>query len=152
MGCLRASIPKLNRSSLHGCLLKHGISRLPVGKNKTTGREKYVPNAIDHVHIDIAKLRLVQGKLNIFLAIDRISKFTCVKFRDDLGKINGEDLLRGVIQAFADKIDTVRTDNGMAFADFSRNRSKPIHGFLGMHVFGRVCNQNGITHKLTKSY
>ena len=66
MGCLRASIPKLNRSSLHGCLLKHGISRLPVGKNKTTGREKYVPNAIDHVHIDIAKLRLVQGKLNIF--------------------------------------------------------------------------------------
>ena len=29
MGCLRDQIPKLTRSSLHRCLARHGISRLP---------------------------------------------------------------------------------------------------------------------------
>jgi hypothetical protein len=29
LGCLRDSIPQLTRSSLHRCLLRHGISRLP---------------------------------------------------------------------------------------------------------------------------
>lgn len=38
-----------------------------------------------------AELRLSEGKLNIFLAIDRVSKFTYVDFRDDLGKMNGAD-------------------------------------------------------------
>ena len=38
MGCLRESIPKLSRSSLHRCLLRHGISRLPASDIKTTGR------------------------------------------------------------------------------------------------------------------
>jgi hypothetical protein len=51
------------------------------------------------VHIDIAELRLAQGKLNMFLAIDRVSKFTYVEFRDDAGKMNGADFLRGVINA-----------------------------------------------------
>jgi hypothetical protein len=64
------------------------------------------------VHIDIAELRLAQGKLNMFLAIDRVSKFTYVEFRDDLGKMNGADFLRGVINAFPYKIHTVLTDNG----------------------------------------
>jgi hypothetical protein len=29
LGCLRESIPKLTRSALHRCLVRHGISRLP---------------------------------------------------------------------------------------------------------------------------
>ena len=29
LGCLRDSIPTLTRSSLHRCLARHGISRLP---------------------------------------------------------------------------------------------------------------------------
>ena len=29
LGCLRESIPKLSRSALHRCLVRHGISRLP---------------------------------------------------------------------------------------------------------------------------
>ena len=75
-----------------------------------------------------------------------------LKFRDDMGKMNGADFLRGVIKAFSYKIHTVLTDNGMAFADLPKNRDKPIHAFLGMHIFGRVCNENGIAHKLTKPY
>ena len=59
---------------------------------KTTGRGKFAPIVIGYVHIDIAKLRLAQGKLNMFLAIDRVSKFTYVEFRGGLGKMNGADL------------------------------------------------------------
>jgi len=86
MGCLRESIPKLSRSSLHRCLLRHGISRLPASEIKTVGRGKFAPTEMGYVHIDIAELRLAQGKLNMFLAIDRVSKFTYVEFRDDMGK------------------------------------------------------------------
>ena len=152
MGCLRESIPKLSRSSLHRCFQRHGISRLPASEIKTAGRGKFAPTEMGYVHIDIAELRLAQGKLNMFLAIDRVSKFTYVEFRDDMGKMNGADFLRGAIQAFPYRIHTVLTDNGMAFADLPKNRNKPIHAFLGMHIFGRVCNENGITHKLTKPY
>ena len=104
------------------------------------------------MHIDTAELRLTKGKLNMFLVIDRVSKFTYARFRDDTGKINGADFLRGVINAFPYKIHTVLTNNGMAFADLPKNRNKPIHAFFGMQIFGRVCNENGIVHKLTKPY
>src|SRR3712207_2439023 len=34
LGCLRDTIPKLTRSALHRCLVRHGISRLPRGEEK----------------------------------------------------------------------------------------------------------------------
>ena len=104
------------------------------------------------MHIDIAKLRLAQGKRNMFLAADRVSRFACAEFRDDIGKMNSAGFLRGVSNAFPCKIHTVLTNNGMAFADLPGNRNKPIHAFLGMYIFGRVCNEDGIAHKLTKPY
>jgi hypothetical protein len=48
MGCLRESIPKLSRSSLHRCLLRHGISRLPASEIKSPGRGKFAPTAIGY--------------------------------------------------------------------------------------------------------
>ena len=36
------------------------------------------------------------------------------EFRDDAGKMNGADFLRGVVEAFPYAIHTVLTDNGMA--------------------------------------
>jgi Integrase core domain len=104
------------------------------------------------VQIDVSELRLAQGKLNMFLAIDRVSKFTYVEFRDDLGRINGADFLRRVVEAFPYAIHTVLTDNGMAFADLPKNRNGPTRRYLGPHIFDRVCAENGITHKLTKPY
>ena len=75
LGCLRDSIPKLTRSSLRRCLERHGISRLPVGPGKGAKRGRFASITIGYVHIDISELRLAQGKLNMFLAIDRVSKF-----------------------------------------------------------------------------
>ena len=99
LGCLRDSIPKLTRSSLHRRLERHGISRLPENPDKASKRGKFAETAIGYVHIDISELRLAEGKLNMFLAIDRVSKFTYVEFRDDAGKMNGVAFLRGVVAA-----------------------------------------------------
>ena len=74
LGCLRDSIPKLTRSSLHRCLERHGISRLPENPDKASKRGKFAQTAIGYVHVDISELRLAGGKLNMFLAIDRVSK------------------------------------------------------------------------------
>ncbi len=157
LGCLRDSIPKLTRSSLHRCLERHGISRLPENPDKASKRGKFAEAAIGYVHIDISERRLAQGKLTMVLAIDRVSKFTCVEFRDDAGKMNGADFLRGVVAAFPVAafpyaIHTVLTDNGMAFADLPKNRNGPTRRYLGAHIFDRVCDENGIEHKLTKPY
>ena len=88
----------------------------------------------------------------MFLAIDRVSKFTYVEFHDSAGKMNGADFLRNVVKAFPYKIHTVLTDNGMAFADLPKNRDRPTTRLLGPHIFDRVCIANGIEHRLTKPY
>ena len=154
LGCLRDSVPNLTRSSLHRCLERHGISRLPENQDQTSKRGKFAQVAIGYVHIDISELRLANGKLNMFLAKDRVSKFTYVEFRSDAGKANGADFLRGVVAAFPYAIHTVLTDNGMAFADLPKNRGRypEIVAIFGGHIFDRVCKQHGIEHKLTKPY
>jgi transposase-like protein len=151
LGCLKDSIPRLTRSSLHRCLVRHGISRLPESDEKTSKRGRFADTTIGYVHIDICELRLAEGKLNMFLAIDRVSKFAYVEFYENAGKMNGAAFLRNVIEAFPYKIHTVLTDNGMAFADLPKNREGPTAKWFG-HIFDRVCRENGIEHKLTKPY
>src|SRR3954470_14078758 len=80
LGCLRESIPTLTRSALHRCLVRHGISRLPKGEENVSKRRRFAETKIGYVHIDHCELRLAEGKLHMFLAIDRVSKFTHVAF------------------------------------------------------------------------
>jgi transposase InsO family protein len=152
LGCLREAIPKLTRSALHRCLVRHGISRLPRGEEKASKRQRFAETAIGYVHIDVCELRLAEGKLFMFLAIDRVSKFTHVAFFDANTKLNGAAFLREVVEAFPYKLHTVLTDNGMAFADLPKNRGRypEIEAIFGGHIFGRVCREHGIEHRLTK--
>ncbi len=41
LGCPRESIPRLTRSALHRCLVRHGISRLPRGEEGTSKRGRF---------------------------------------------------------------------------------------------------------------
>ena len=123
MGCLKDSIPNLTRSSLHRCLGRHGISRLPDSQEKASKRGKFAETTIGYVHLDHCELRLTDGKLHMFLAIDRVSKFTYVEFHDRTKMLNGAAFLHSVIEAFPYRIHTVLTDNGTAFADLPKNRS-----------------------------
>lgn len=151
LGCLRESIPTLTRSALHRCLQRHGISRLPDDGEKTSKRGCFTETKIGYVHIDSCEFRHAEGRLIMFLAIDRVSKFTYVEFHEKAGKMNGAAFLRNVVQAFPYKIHTVLTDNGMAFADLPKNRTGPTAMCFG-HIFDRVCGENGIEHRLTKPY
>src|SRR5688500_510713 len=76
LGCLREAIPALSRSALHRCLKRHGISRLPRDPETASKRKRFAETAIGYVHIDACELRLAEGKLNMFLAIDRPSSST----------------------------------------------------------------------------
>jgi len=151
LGCLRDTIPNLSRSALHRCLQRHGISRLPVEETKEQ-RKRFKTYEIGYVHIDSCELRHADGKLVMFLAIDRVSKFTYVEFHDSAGKMEGSAFLKNVVEVFPYKIHIVLTDNGMAFADLPKNRDRPATRSLGPHIFDRVCIEHGIEHRLTKPY
>jgi transposase InsO family protein len=154
LGCLREAIPGLTRSALHRCLVRHGISRLPRDEESASKRGRFAETAIGYVHIDVCELRLAEGRLFMFLAIDRVSKFVHVAFYDANTKMNGAAFLREVVAAFPYRLHTVLTDNGMAFADLPKNRGRhpEIEAVFGGHIFDRVCREHGIEHRLTKPY
>lgn len=154
MGCLRDAIPKLTRSALHRCLQRHGISRLPANEEKAAKRGSFAETQIGYVHIDSCELRLAEGRLVMFLAIDRVSKFAVVAFHDSAGKAEGAAFLRHVVGVFLYAIHAVLTDNGMAFADLPKKRGRhpEIVALFGGHIFDRVCKEHGIEHRLTKPY
>lgn len=64
-----ASNERGTRSSLHRCLQRHGISRLPDMEGDKPKRQKFKRYPIGYFHIDIAELRTNEGKLYLFVAI-----------------------------------------------------------------------------------
>src|SRR6202051_580880 len=54
---LQATIPHLTRSSLHRCLQRHGISRLPDVEGDKPPKKKFKAYPIGFFHIDIAEVR-----------------------------------------------------------------------------------------------
>jgi transposase len=53
---LQPTIPHLTRSSLHRCLERHGISRLPEIDGDKPKKQRFATYAIGYVHIDIAEV------------------------------------------------------------------------------------------------
>ena len=53
---LQATIPHLTRSSLHRCLQRHGISRLPDTDGDKPARSRFKRYPIGFFHIDIAEV------------------------------------------------------------------------------------------------
>jgi hypothetical protein len=113
-GCLYAlqgTIPHLTRSSLHRCLQRHGISRLPETEGDKPNPRKFKSYPIGCFHIDIAEVRTEQGKLYLFAAIDRTSKFAFVELHEKAITRASGDFLRHLIAAVPYEIHTVLTDN-----------------------------------------
>jgi hypothetical protein len=80
---LQATIPHLTRSSLHRCFQRHDISRLPEVDGNKPKRSKFSSYPIGYFHIDMAEVRTEQGKLYMFVAIDRTSKFALVELHEN---------------------------------------------------------------------
>lgn len=141
---LQTTIPHLSRSALHRLFQRHGISQLPKTEGDKKNKAKFKTYPIGYFHIDIAEVRTEEGKLYLFVAIDRTSKFVYVELLEKSGKMQAAEFLRNLIKKVPYKIHTILTDNGIQFT----NRAQDKYAF--MHIFDRVCNDNNIEHRLTK--
>ena len=141
---LQPTIPHLTRSALHRCLQRHDISRLPEMQGDKPAKKKFKRYPIGYFHIDIAEVRTQEGKLRLFVAIDRTSKFVYVELHARAGKMIAAPFLRHLVEMLPYKIHTILTDNGIQFT----NRKQDTSAFE--HIFDRVCRENGIEHRLTK--
>ena len=155
---LRATIPHLTRSALHRCLQRHGISRLPETEGDKPAKKKFKVYPIGYFHIDIAEVRTAEGKLYLFVAIDRTSKFAFTQLHEKATTRIAADFLRALIQAVPYTIHTVLTDNGTHFTTPGNKASAASDIKLAMqrgerfraHAFELACAQNDIDHRLTK--
>jgi transposase-like protein len=112
---LQTTIPHLTRSSLHRCFQRHDISRLPNVEGDKPRRSKFRAYPIGYFHIDIAEVRTEQGKLYMFVGIDRTSKFAFVELHEKAKTSTARDFLHRLIAAVPYKVHTVLTDNGIHF-------------------------------------
>lgn len=155
---LQPTLPHLTRSSLHRCLQRHGISRLPEISGDKTEKRAFKANPLGYFHVDIAEVRTEQGKLYLLVAVDRTTKFAFVELHEKATRQVAGDFLRALIKAVPYRIHIVLTDNGTHFttpgntssaADDIRlalDRGEPVWA----HAFEYACAQNGIDHRLTK--
>src|ERR1700745_2332363 len=114
---LQPTIPHLTRSSLHRCLQRHGISRLPDVDGDKPAKRKFKAYPIGFFHIDIAEVRTEQGKLYLLVAIDRTSKYAFVQLHEKATRRIAGDFLRALAAAVPYKIGIVLTDNGTHFTE-----------------------------------
>jgi transposase InsO family protein len=155
---LQPTIPHLTRSSLHRCLQRHGISRLPQVEGEAAPRRKFKAYPIGYFHIDIAEVRTAEGKLHLIVAIDRTSKFAVVELHEKVTRRVAADFLRRLIEAVPYRVHTVLTDNGTHFTDPAGDAWSPaeIRGMIAnqkpflAHAFEYACALNEIDHRLTK--
>ncbi len=155
---LQATLPHLTRSSLHRCLQRHDISRLPEVEGSQPAKRKFKTYPLGYFHIDIAEVQTAQGRLYLLVAIDRTTKFAFVELHEKATRRVAGDFLRALIQAVPYTIHTVLTDNGTHFtspgnacsaaADI-RHAIDQGEIFLA-HAFEYACAQNRIDHRLTK--
>ena len=146
---LQATIPHLTRSSLHRCLQRHGIARLPEVEGQTAAKKKFKSYPIGFFHIDIAEVQTAEGKLYLFFAIDRTSKFAFVRLVDKANRVTASAFLTALIKAVPYTIHTVLTDNGIQFRLPPRYADGPTARFV-THMFEMRCQENGIEHRFTR--
>ena len=153
---LQATIPHLTRSSLHRLFQRHAINRLANAEDMAP-RRAFKAYPLGYIHIDLAEVWTEQGKLYLFVAIDRVSKFAFAELHERATRRIAADFLRRLIERLPFHIHTVLTDNGFQFtAPHGGWTVKEIQAMLARqqpfraHAFDLACAQHGIEHRLTK--
>ena len=153
---LQPTIPHLTRSSLHRCLQRHDISRLPEVDGDKPTKKQFKAYPLGYFHVDIAEVQTAEGKLYLFVAIDRTSKFAFVELHPKAGKIAAAAFLRNLIAAVPYRIHIVLTEPPLVRHRFKpdgggiqfTNHERHIYAFE--HIFDRACREHQIAHRLTK--
>lgn len=146
--CLYApqpSIPSLTRSSsMHRCLQRHDISRLPDVAGDKPQKKRFKSYPIGYFHIDIAEVQTEEGKLYLFVAIDRTSKYAYAELHDRATRMGARDFLVHRIAAVSYVIHMILTDNGIQFA---KREETEAYWFI---PFDRICMAHRSEHRLTQ--
>ncbi|GHU14566.1 hypothetical protein FACS189449_11430 [Alphaproteobacteria bacterium] len=106
-------------------------------------KQKFADYEIGYFHVDITEVYSEEGKLYLFVAIDRVSKFAYIEVHQRMRKEEATSFLKNLIKAVPYKIHRILTDNGAQFT-YKYLKTKKVHDF------DSICKENGIIHKLTK--
>ena len=155
---LQPTIPHLTRSSLHRCLQRHGIARQPDTDGDKPKRSRDPAYPIGFFHIDMAEVHTEEGRLDLFVAVDRTSKFAFVELHEKATRRVAGDFLRHLVAAVPYRIHTVLTDNGTHFTDPTGDGWTPedIRAMRAAkvpfrcHSFETACADLDVEHRLTK--
>jgi transposase-like protein len=157
---LQPTLSQLTRSALHCCLQRHGISRLPETDGEKPAHKRFKAYPIGYFHIDIAEMRTEQGKLHLFVAIDRTSKFAFAQLHERATTRIAAEFLRARLQAVPYRVHTVLTGNGQHFTTPGNiasaapliRKAMDSGEIFRAHSFELACAQNRIEHRLTMPY
>ena len=83
-------------------------------------KKKFKKYPIGTIHVDIAEMRTEDGKLYLFVAIDRTSKLAHVELHERQTKAIATDFLRNLIETIPYRMHPVLTDNGIQFTNQAR--------------------------------
>lgn len=121
------------------------MSRLP---KETLQKKKqaFKDYQIGYFHVDTAEVHTGEGKAYLFVAIDRISKFTVARLYKNKTMKTSVSFLQYVIDTVPYVIKKILTDNGMEYTDMMSHRGKAS----GQHAFDKMCTKHAIEHRLTK--
>lgn len=93
-----------------------GISRRPRAGTEPR-RGSFAETEIGRLHVDAAERRTAGGKVQPFLAVDRVPKLLHVEIRDSARMADGAASMARAVEAFPHRARTVPTDHGARFAD-----------------------------------
>src|SRR3712207_6754511 len=161
-----SSIPELTRSGLHRCFARHGISRLPKAGDDGAGKRRFKAYPLGYFHLDIAEVRTEQGKLHLFVAVDRTSKFAFAQLHEKATRRAAANFLHALVEAVPYRVHTALTDNGVQFTDTLPADEDPeaeaaidaIWAARGearlcrAHAFEHARDKHGVEHRQTKPY
>jgi hypothetical protein len=109
---LQPSLSHLTQSALHRCLQRHGISRLAdIDGDTEAAALQALP--LGFFHMDIAEVQTAQGKLYLFVGIDRTSKFAVTQLVNKADRRTAWAFLEHLLKAVPYQIHTILTDNGI---------------------------------------
>ena len=120
-------------------------------------RQRFKAYPLGYLHIDLAEVWTAEGRLYLFVAVDRVSKFAFAEVHERATRRIAADFLRHLIDRLPYHVHTVLTDNGFQFtAPHGSWSVAEIRDLLARqqpfraHAFDLACAQLGIEHRLTK--
>ena len=120
---LRGKIKALTRSNLHRCLKRNNLNVLPKEPSDPKQKKFFKDYPPGFIHIDITEVRTEEGKLYLFVAIDRCTKYVYAEIYTQMTTENACLFLKNLIEHYPAKITKILTDNG---AQFTNTESKQV--------------------------